>query len=122
MAYFLQNRRVSFLALRAFTALMRHRDTSRAAQELGILPQRLHYQLRSLETAIGKPLFRTGSPHWLPTPAALKLLPKVRGMLAIWEGLFDEPPQPNEPEPLDIYLERKDCPPGIAFWLRHSTM
>ncbi|WP_341868067.1 LysR family transcriptional regulator [Cupriavidus lacunae] len=53
MAYRLSNRRVSFLSLRVFAALMQHRDTGSATQALGIQPQRLYYQIRRLEAALG---------------------------------------------------------------------
>ncbi|WP_042879891.1 helix-turn-helix domain-containing protein [Cupriavidus necator] len=121
MAFHLNNRRVSFLSLRAFIALMQHRDTTRAARALGIQSQRLLYQIRSLEAALGTPLFRVGSPAWLPTPIGVNALPKVIAMLAIWEQL--------EPGTCARQHDTGAAPAvddsgrdGLAFWVRQSTM
>ncbi|QEZ43750.1 helix-turn-helix domain-containing protein [Cupriavidus oxalaticus] len=120
MANLVNNRRVSFLSLRAFVALMQHRDTARAAQALGIQTQRLHYQIRGLEAALGTPLFSVGNPSWLPTSTGVKALPKIMAMLRIWEQI--------EPRPS---AGRNGLPPpafgaaacrGPAFWVRHATM
>ncbi len=117
MAYLLKNRRVSLLSLRAFVALMRYQDLGRAAAELGIQPQRLQYQLRSLESALDTALFSVGHPHWLPTPAAIRALPRAQRVLAMWRDILDslkrEPVAPDAATP----------PYGpIAFWVRHATM
>jgi DNA-binding transcriptional LysR family regulator len=117
MAHLLKNRRVSLLSLRAFVALMRHRDLGRAAAELGIQPQRLHYQLRSLEFALDTALFRVCSPHWLPTPAAIRVLPRAQRVLAMWREILDS--LAREPAAQESAL-----PPygPVAFWVRQATM
>ncbi|CAG2157217.1 LysR family transcriptional regulator [Cupriavidus numazuensis] len=117
MAHLLKNRRVSLLSLRAFVALMRYRDCGRAAAELGIQPQRLQYQLRSLESALNTTLFRVCSPHWLPTPDAVRMLPRAQRVLAMWRDILDsltrEPAMPESVMP----------PYGpVAFWVRQATM
>ncbi|BDB28198.1 hypothetical protein Tamer19_10570 [Cupriavidus sp. TA19] len=121
MASLVQNRRVSFLSLRTFVALMQHRDTARAAQALGIQTQRLHYQIRALEAALGAPLFSAGSPNWLPTPTGVRALPKIMAMLHIWDQIEPNPcarrnSRPPPPEPSDAARR------GPAFWVRHATM
>lgn len=117
MAYLLKNRRVSLLSLRAFVALMRYQDLGRAAAELGIQPQRLHYQLRSLESALDTALFSVCSPHWLPTPAAIRVLPRAQRVLAMWRDIVDS--LKREPAAPDAMM-----PPygPVAFWVRQATM
>ncbi|CAG9168654.1 hypothetical protein LMG23992_01238 [Cupriavidus laharis] len=117
MAHLQKNRRVSLLSLRAFVALMRHRNTSRAAAELGIQPQRLHYQLRRLESALDTALFRVCSPHWLPTPAAIRMLPKAQRVLAMWRDILDSLAH-------DPVIPESFLPPygPVAFWVRQATM
>lgn len=121
MAYRFSNRRVTFLSLRVFVALMQHRDTGGAAQALNIQPQRLYYQIRRLEAALGTPLFHTCSPDWQPTLAGVKALPKVLGMLDIWDQIEASTlarrlaalPQVRVPAGMRT---------GAAFWVRQSTM
>ncbi|MCY1232174.1 DNA-binding transcriptional activator GcvA [compost metagenome] len=120
MAYLVNNRRVSFLSLRAFVALMQHRDTARAAHALGIQTQRLHYQIRSLEAVLGTPLFSAGSPSWLPTPTGVKALPKVMAMLRIWEQIAPRPCAGCNGLPPPEFSAAARC--GPAFWVRHATM
>ncbi|WP_439686524.1 HTH lysR-type domain-containing protein [Cupriavidus oxalaticus] len=121
MATLVHNRRVTFLSLRAFVALMQHRDTARAAQALGIQTQRLHYQIRGLEAALGTPLFSVGNPSWLPTSTGVKALPKVMAMLQIWEQIEPRPRAGRNGRPLPPELS---CAArrGPAFWVRHATM
>ncbi|SOY69093.1 putative transcriptional regulator [Cupriavidus taiwanensis] len=121
MAYRLINRRVSFLSLRVFVALMQHRDAGRAAQALGIQPQRLHYQLRQLEAALGMALFQPSGTHWLPTAAGFHALPKVRAMLEIWEQIQASTRAPRRDE-ADRQRERCAVRVGAAFWVRQATM
>ena len=64
---------------------------ARAAQALGIQTQRLHYQIRGLEAALGTPLFSVGNPSWLPTSTGVKALPKIMAMLRIWEQIEPRP-------------------------------
>ena len=45
-------------ALRAFEAASRHMSFAKAAEELFVTPAALSYQIKSLETALGQPLFR----------------------------------------------------------------
>jgi DNA-binding transcriptional LysR family regulator len=116
-----RNRRVSFLSLRIFVALMEHRDTGCAAQALGIQPQRLHYQIRQLEAALGTPLFQTCTPHWLPTAAGVKALPKVHAMLDIWQQVETSTRARRRAAPSQL---RESCAVriGVAFWVRQATM
>lgn len=117
MANLLKNRRVSLLSLRAFVALMRYQDLRRAAAALGIQPQRLHYQLRSLESALDTALFSVGSPHWLPTPAGIRALPRAQRVLAMWREILDS--VAREPRASDAAMP-PDGP--VAFWVRQATM
>ncbi|MDG1971980.1 MAG: LysR family transcriptional regulator [Paracoccaceae bacterium] len=45
-------------ALRAFEAAARHMSFTKAAEELYVTPAALSYQIKSLETDMGQPLFR----------------------------------------------------------------
>ncbi|SOY67925.1 putative transcriptional regulator [Cupriavidus taiwanensis] len=121
MAYRFINRRVSFLSLRVFVALMQHRDASRAAQALGIQPQRLHYQIRQLEAALGMALFEPCSAAWQPTAAGFNALPKVRAMLEIWEQVQAST---RARRGIEAELKRERCAVrvGAAFWVRQATM
>ncbi|MGX6570663.1 helix-turn-helix domain-containing protein [Cupriavidus necator] len=122
MAYPSSNRRVSFLSLRAYVAVMQHRDAVRAAQALRIHPQRLYYHIRGLEAALGKPLFSTCSPDWLPTSMGVTALPKVVAMLAIWDqieaGIRASQPAAAAREAEPGAIARY----GAAFWVRQATM
>ncbi|WP_354686296.1 LysR family transcriptional regulator [Cupriavidus necator] len=122
MAFHLNNRRVSFLSLRAFVALMQHRDTARAARALGIQSQRLHYQIRGLEAALGTPLFRVGSPSWLPTPVGVNALPKIIAMLAIWDQLAAGTCSRHRDAAALAPAVDSAGRDGIAFWVRQATM
>ncbi|SOZ18469.1 putative transcriptional regulator [Cupriavidus taiwanensis] len=121
MAYRLINRRVSFLSLRVFVALMQHRDAGRAAQALGIQPQRLHYQLRQLEAALGMPLIQPCGTRWLPTAAGFNALPKIRAMLDIWEQVQASTRARRRAE-AERQRERCAVRVGAAFWVRQATM
>lgn len=48
----------SLTSLRAFEAAARHMSFSKAADELFVTPAALSYQIKSLETELGQPLFR----------------------------------------------------------------
>lgn len=48
----------SLTSLRAFEAAARHMSFARAAEELFVTPAALSYQIKSLETELGQPLFR----------------------------------------------------------------
>ncbi|NUO86297.1 MAG: LysR family transcriptional regulator [Cupriavidus sp.] len=123
MAYI--NRRVSFLSLRVFVALMQHRDAGRAAQALGIQPQRLHYQLRQLEAALGMPLIQPCGTSWLPTAAGFNALPKICAMLEIWEQIQASTRVRRRAEAerqLERQRERCAVRVGAAFWVRQATM
>lgn len=54
----LTERLPSLTALRAFEAAARHLSFARAAEELFVTPAALSYQIKSLETELGTPLFR----------------------------------------------------------------
>lgn len=121
MAYRHSNRRVSFLSLRVFVAVMQHRDTGSAAQALGIQPQRLHYQIRQLEAALGTPLFHACSPAWLPTAAGYNALPKIHAMLDIWEQV-QASTHARRCAPAAVKREPCAVRVGAAFWVRQATM
>lgn len=48
----------SLTSLRAFEAAARHMSFAKAAEELFVTPAALSYQIKSLETELGQPLFR----------------------------------------------------------------
>jgi LysR family glycine cleavage system transcriptional activator len=54
----MSDRLPSLTALRAFEAAARHMSFARAADELFVTPAALSYQIKSLETDLGQPLFR----------------------------------------------------------------
>ncbi len=77
-------------ALRAFDAAARHMSFAKAAEELFVTPAALSYQIKSLETALGQPLFRRLNRAVELTPAGRALAPGVADafgtMTAAWRN------------------------------------
>jgi LysR family glycine cleavage system transcriptional activator len=69
-------------AIRAFEAAGRHENFSRAADELGLTQAAVSYQIRQLETRLGKPLFIREKGRVRLSDAGRRLLPAVSGGLA----------------------------------------
>ncbi|MBN8232459.1 transcriptional regulator GcvA [Corallococcus macrosporus] len=68
-------------ALRAFEAAARHESFSAAAAELHVTPAAVGQLVRSLEEALGTPLFHRGTSghkRLIPTEAAQRALPDIR--------------------------------------------
>lgn len=65
-------------ALRAFDAVARHQTVVRAADELSVTPSAVSHQLRTLEEALGVPLFSRHKTRLKLTPHGDALLPSVR--------------------------------------------
>jgi TolB-like protein len=65
-------------ALRAFEAAARHMSFKAAADELALTPTAISHQIRLLETALGRPLFRRRARPLTLTPAGAALFPVVR--------------------------------------------
>ena len=76
-------------ALRAFEAAARHRSVSRAAQELHVTHGAVSRQLRTLEQALGRPLFEREG-RGLRAAAAGEALRDAAGeyVHAVTEGSF----------------------------------
>lgn len=73
----LTDRLPSLTALRAFEAAARHMSFARAAEELHVTPAALSYQIKSLETELGLPLFRRLNRQVELTEAGRVLAPGV---------------------------------------------
>jgi LysR family glycine cleavage system transcriptional activator len=65
-------------ALRAFDAVARHQTVVKAADELNVTPSAVSHQLRTLEDALGVPLFSRDKTRLKLTPNGDALLPSVR--------------------------------------------
>jgi TolB-like protein len=65
-------------ALRAFEAAARHMSFKAAADELALTPTAISHQIRLLETALGRALFRRRPRPLTLTPAGAALFPVVR--------------------------------------------
>jgi TolB-like protein len=65
-------------ALRAFEAAALHMSFKAAADELALTPTAISHQIRLLETALGRPLFRRRPRPLTLTPAGAALSPVVR--------------------------------------------
>ena len=65
-------------ALRAFDAVARHQTVVKAADELNVTPSAVSHQLRTLEEALGVPLFSRDKTRLKLTPNGDALLPSVR--------------------------------------------
>jgi LysR family glycine cleavage system transcriptional activator len=65
-------------ALRAFDAVARHQTVVKAANELNVTPSAVSHQLRTLEVALGVPLFSRDKTRLKLTPNGDALLPSVR--------------------------------------------
>ncbi len=78
-------------ALRAFEASARHRSFSAAAAELNVTPAAVGQLVRSLEDAIGTPLFirsSSGAARLVATDIALRALPDIRaGLDRLGDGM-----------------------------------
>jgi LysR family transcriptional regulator, glycine cleavage system transcriptional activator len=75
-------------ALRAFEAAARHLSFKTAAEELRLTPTAISHQIRLLETALGRALFRRRPRPLALTPAGATLFPVLRtGFDAFEQGL-----------------------------------
>lgn len=74
--------------LRIFLLLMRERNISYVAQQVGLTQQAISEQLRKLRLLFGDPLFVRKSNGVVPTPAALHLEPRVQEILNQIERLL----------------------------------
>lgn len=74
-------RQLDFTLLLVLSSLLRHRQASAAARELGFSPSAISHALTRLRRLFDDPLFRR-RPHGLePTPQALELGPKINALL-----------------------------------------
>lgn len=73
----MSDRLPSLTALRAFEAAARHMSFAQAAAELFVTPAALSYQIKSLETELGQPLFRRLNRAVELTEAGRTLVPGV---------------------------------------------
>ncbi|MEM0949914.1 MAG: transcriptional regulator GcvA [Pseudomonadota bacterium] len=71
----MQDRLPPLTALRAFEAAARHMSFQKAAEELYVTPAALSFQIKSLETHLGVPLFRRLNRAVELTPAGRALAP-----------------------------------------------
>ncbi|PWE32468.1 transcriptional regulator [Maritimibacter sp. 55A14] len=77
-------------ALRAFDAAARHMSFAKAAEELGVTPAALSFQIKSLEEHLGQPVFRRLNRAVELTEAGRVLAPGAAegfaALLAAWRG------------------------------------
>jgi LysR family glycine cleavage system transcriptional activator len=71
-------------ALRSYEAAARHRSFSKAAEELGVTPAAVSYQVRTLEDHVGVALFQRVKRQLVLTVAGRACLPGIQGA---FEGL-----------------------------------
>lgn len=72
---------IPLTALRAFEAAARHLSFSRAAEEMGLTPAALSFQIKQLEDLLGQPVFLRHHRKLSLTPLGETLLPGTRGGL-----------------------------------------
>lgn len=71
------SKRFPLNALRVFEAVARHKNFTRAAQELGMTQTAVSYQIKLLEENIGTPLFLRQPRQIVTTDAAERMLPEI---------------------------------------------
>ena len=74
-------RRLDLNLLVVFDAIMRRRNVSRAAADLGLTQSTISNSLKRLRDSLGGPLFVRESHGVAPTPFAERLMPYVRSSL-----------------------------------------
>ena len=75
-------------AIRAFEAAARHKNYTRAGEELGLTQAGVSYQIRSLEARVGTTLFVRNGRYMDLTPAGEALAPRIAQAFANMEGAF----------------------------------
>lgn len=80
----------SLETLRIFDACARHMNFSRAAEELCITPAAVSQRIRSLETALGKPLFARNGPRIHLNGDGETLFRRTRAIMALARTAIDE--------------------------------
>src|SRR5439155_23043991 len=96
-------------ALRAFEAAARHMSFKAAADELALTPTAISHQIRLLETALGRALFRRRPRPLTLTPAGATLFPVVRNGFDSIAEVFAM----ARSEDLSPRLEAVDAPGGM---------
>jgi DNA-binding transcriptional LysR family regulator len=82
----INNGDLDFRLLQVFVVLMRTRNLSRAAEELGLSQSTLSHALMRLRRNLNNPLFIRTSKGMEPTPRAEEVAPAVRAMLDLYES------------------------------------
>lgn len=85
-----KSRSLPLNALRAFEAAARYLSFAAAAQELGVTPAAVSYQIKTLEDRIGRQLFLRRNRTVALTPAGAKLAGPLTGLFAQMSGLVAE--------------------------------
>lgn len=75
-------------AIRAFEAAARHRNYTRAGEELGLTQAAVSYQIKSLEQRVGAVLFMRSGRNMELTPAGQQLAPRIAQAFATLERAF----------------------------------
>lgn len=107
-----KSRSLPLNALRAFEAAARHLSFAAAAQELGVTPAAVSYQIKSLEDRIGRPLFLRRNRAVSLTPSGAKLAAPLTDLFAHMSGLVAEISTRSTPA-----LEVTAMPSFAAKWL-----
>lgn len=84
--------RVDVKQLRVLEAIVRLKNLSRVAEELGVTQQAVSGQLKRLRSLFDDHLVVRTSNGVVPTPRAEALAPRARGLLAELEALLDDGP------------------------------
>lgn len=77
-------------AIRCFEAAARHRNFTRAGDELGLTQAAVSWQIRALEDRLGAPLFVRGPRGVELTGLGASLLPRVTGAFAELRAAFED--------------------------------
>jgi len=100
-------------ALRAFEAAARHMSFARAADELNVTPAALSFQIKSLETHLGRPVFRRLNRALELTEAGTALLPGTRDGFAALAAAWRNARRVSDPRHLTVTAG----PAFTAIWL-----
>ena len=100
--------------LRAFEAAARNLSFAKAAEELGVTPAAVSYQIRSLEARLGAKLFRRLNRAIVLTEAGAVMYPGVK---ASFEGLDRAVARIDRPARTDRVVTVTISPHMAAKWL-----
>lgn len=111
-------------ALRAFEAAARHLSFRKAAEEIGVTPTAISHQIRQLEDACGRPLFRRQPRPLALTEAGQHLYPVLTEGFRAFSKVFDEISEQLQARPLRVTTTSAFAVywlvPRLPDWRRHA--